>query len=104
MFDLTGMTALVTGASGGIGSAIARALAAQGARVALSGTRESALQAVAGEIGGDSVILSPHLFDKAGAGGVVPQGGGGRGERDRDGENTAEKPAHDRKLHGLLCF
>jgi len=44
MFDLTGMTALVTGASGGIGSAITRALAAQGARIALSGTREEALR------------------------------------------------------------
>ena len=47
MFDLTGMTALVTGASGGIGSAIAKALAACGARVALSGTRAEALAAVA---------------------------------------------------------
>ena len=51
MFDLTGMTALVTGASGGIGSSIAKALAGQGARVALSGTREDALKAVAAEIG-----------------------------------------------------
>ena len=42
MFDLTGMTALVTGASGGIGSAIAEALVGQGARLALSGTRERA--------------------------------------------------------------
>jgi 3-oxoacyl-[acyl-carrier protein] reductase len=51
MFDLTGKTALVTGASGGIGAAIARALHAQGAAVALSGTREEALAALAAELG-----------------------------------------------------
>jgi NADP-dependent 3-hydroxy acid dehydrogenase YdfG len=52
MFDLTGKTALVTGASGGIGGAIARALHAQGAAVALSGTRKEALEALAAELGG----------------------------------------------------
>ena len=60
MFDLTGMTALVTGASGGIGSAIARALAAQGARVALSGTRAEALAAVAADCGQDAVGKRHH--------------------------------------------
>ncbi len=65
MFDLTGMTALVTGASGGIGSAIARALVAQGAKVALSGTREEALKAVAADIGGETVILPCNLGDAA---------------------------------------
>jgi 3-oxoacyl-[acyl-carrier protein] reductase len=64
MFDLTGMTALVTGASGGIGSAIAKALAGQGARVALSGTREDALKVVAAEIGGDVAVLPCNLGDK----------------------------------------
>ena len=73
MFDLTGMTALVTGASGGIGSAIAKSLAAQGARVALSGTREEALKAVAAEIGGDSVILPCNLGDPAAVDGLVPR-------------------------------
>ncbi len=73
MFDLGGMTALVTGASGGIGSAIARALAAQGARVALSGTREEALAAVAGSIGGDSVILPTNLSDPASVDALVPR-------------------------------
>jgi 3-oxoacyl-[acyl-carrier protein] reductase len=73
MFDLTGMTALVTGASGGIGSAIAKSLAAQGARVALSGTREEALKAVAAEIGRDSVILPCNLGDPDAVDGLVPR-------------------------------
>ena len=73
MFDLSGRTALVTGASGGIGSAIARALAAQGAKVALSGTREDALKAVATEIGGDAVILPCNLGDAVDVDGLVPR-------------------------------
>ena len=73
MFDLGGMTALVTGASGGIGSAIAAALAGQGARVGLSGTREEALRAVAGELGGDHVILPANLSDAAAVDGLVPR-------------------------------
>lgn len=73
MFDLTGMTALVTGASGGIGAAIAKALVAQGAKVALSGTREDALNAVAAEIGGDTVILPCNLGDAAAVDGLVPR-------------------------------
>jgi 3-oxoacyl-[acyl-carrier protein] reductase len=73
MFDLTGMTALVTGASGGIGSAIASALAAQGARVALSGTREDALRSVAGQVGGDPVVLPCNLSDAAAVDALVPQ-------------------------------
>jgi 3-oxoacyl-[acyl-carrier protein] reductase len=71
MFDLTGMTALVTGASGGIGSAVAKALAAQGATVALSGTREDALQAVAADIP-RAVILPCNLSDSAAVDGLVP--------------------------------
>ena len=73
MFDLGGMTALVTGASGGIGSAIARALAGQGARVALSGTREETLRAVQTELGGDHVILPTDLSDAAAVDALVPQ-------------------------------
>jgi len=72
MFDLTGMTALVTGASGGIGSAIARALAAQGARVALSGTRQEALDAVANEIGGGAVTVPCNLSDTDSVEALVP--------------------------------
>ncbi len=71
MFDLTGKTALVTGASGAIGSAVAKALAAQGATVALSGTREDALRAVAAEIP-DSVILPCNLGDAEAVEGLIP--------------------------------
>jgi 3-oxoacyl-[acyl-carrier protein] reductase len=73
MFDLSGMTALVTGASGGIGSAVARALAAQGARVALSGTRQEALEDVRQQVGGDSLILPCNLSDSEQVEALVPQ-------------------------------
>ena len=72
MFDLTGKTALITGASGGIGSAIAAALAAQGARVALSGTREDALQAVAATLPNDPVILPCNLGDAEAVEALIP--------------------------------
>src|SRR6195952_2470647 len=61
MFDLTGKRALVTGASGGIGREIAKALAAAGARVALSGTRVGGLEDTAKEIGADCPILPCNL-------------------------------------------
>jgi 3-oxoacyl-[acyl-carrier protein] reductase len=61
MFDLTGKTALVTGASGGIGAEIARALHAQGAVVALSGTRREALDALAAELGERVHVLPADL-------------------------------------------
>src|SRR5215470_6898519 len=63
MFDLTGKTALVTGASGGIGGAIARALHGQGATVALSGTRAEALQGLAQELGQRARVLPANLSD-----------------------------------------
>lgn len=72
MFDLTGKRALVTGASGGIGREIAKALAAAGATVALSGTRVSALEATASEIGKDCPILPCNLSDLAAVGQLVP--------------------------------
>jgi 3-oxoacyl-[acyl-carrier protein] reductase len=63
MFDLTGKTALVTGASGGIGGAIARALHGAGATVALSGTRTGPLKALAGELGPRTHVLPCDLAD-----------------------------------------
>jgi len=73
MFDLTGMTALVTGASGGIGSAIAKALAAQGARLAVSGSNAGKLEAFRAELGGDHVALACNLSDGAAVDALVPQ-------------------------------
>jgi 3-oxoacyl-[acyl-carrier protein] reductase len=61
MFDLSGKTALVTGASGGIGGAVARALHKQGATVAISGTRKDALDALAGELGERVHVLPANL-------------------------------------------
>jgi 3-oxoacyl-[acyl-carrier protein] reductase len=65
MFDLTGKTALVTGASGGIGGAIAEALHAAGATVALSGTRTAPLQALAASLGSRAHVLTCDLSDPA---------------------------------------
>ncbi|WP_448657645.1 3-oxoacyl-[acyl-carrier-protein] reductase [Sphingomonas sp. CJ99] len=73
MFDLTGMTALVTGASGGIGSAIARALAAQGARLAVSGSNADKLNAFLADLGGDHVAVPCNLSDPASVDALVPQ-------------------------------
>jgi 3-oxoacyl-[acyl-carrier protein] reductase len=64
MFDLTGKTALVTGATGGLGGAIARALHASGAAVAVSGTRQDALEQIAGELAERSHIVPCNLADK----------------------------------------
>ncbi len=63
MFDLNGKTALVTGASGGIGRDIAAALAGAGAKVALSGTRIAVLEEVAGGISGETAIVPCNLSD-----------------------------------------
>ena len=71
MFDLSGKTALVTGASGGIGGAIARALHDQGAHVVLSGTREGALQALAETLGARTTVLTADLSTSEGADGLI---------------------------------
>ena len=73
MFDLSGMTALVTGASGGLGSAIARALAGQGARLAVSGSNVEKLEHFRGSLGGDHVALPCNLADGAAVDQLVPQ-------------------------------
>ncbi len=73
MFGLSGQAALVTGASGGIGGAIARALHAQGAAVALSGTRADALAALAAELGERAHALPADLADPAAPDALVKQ-------------------------------
>ena len=73
MFDLTGMTALVTGASGGLGSSIAKALAGQGARLAVSGSNVEKLEKFRVGLGGDHVALPCNLSDGAAVDSLVPQ-------------------------------
>jgi 3-oxoacyl-[acyl-carrier protein] reductase len=72
MFDLSGKTALVTGASGAIGGGIARALHKQGATVALSGTRREQLDQLAGELGDRAHVLPCDLSDMAAVEALVP--------------------------------
>jgi len=72
MFDMTGRKALVTGATGGLGGAIARALHAQGATVTISGTRRAALDALAGELGERVHVEEANLSDKASVEALVP--------------------------------
>ena len=71
MFNLSGKTALVTGATGGIGGAIARALHAQGASVVLSGTREAVLQELATGLGERAFVAAANLSDAASVDGLV---------------------------------
>jgi 3-oxoacyl-[acyl-carrier protein] reductase len=72
MFDLSGKTALITGATGGIGGGIARALHAQGATVAISGTRREVLDQLAGELGDRVHVLPCNLADKEQVEALVP--------------------------------
>ena len=71
MFDLTGKTALVTGASGGIGEAVARALHAQGATVVLHGTRAEKLEALQNDLGTRAFALAVNLSDRDAVAGLV---------------------------------
>jgi 3-oxoacyl-[acyl-carrier protein] reductase len=72
MFDLTGMTALVTGATGGIGGAIAHALHVNGATVTISGTRIEMLDALAGRLGGRVHVVPCNVADKEAVESLVP--------------------------------
>ena len=76
MFDLTGRKALVTGASGGIGEAIARALHAQGATVGLHGTRVEKLEALAAELGERTRLFPANLSRPRRGQGARPEGRG----------------------------
>jgi 3-oxoacyl-[acyl-carrier protein] reductase len=71
MFDLSGKTALVTGATGGIGGAVAKALHAQGAAVVLSGTREAALQDLAQTLGERTYAVAASLSDASAVDGLI---------------------------------
>jgi 3-oxoacyl-[acyl-carrier protein] reductase len=82
MFDLTGKTALVTGASGGIGAEIVRALHRQGAVVGVSGTRREALEALATELGERVFVLPADLADPEAAGALVAAGEAAMGRID----------------------
>jgi 3-oxoacyl-[acyl-carrier protein] reductase len=82
MFDLTGRSALVTGASGGIGAAIARALHAQGAKVALSGTKVEALEALAAELGERAFVTPANLSDTAATEGLIKSAEAAMGQVD----------------------
>ncbi|WP_293867654.1 3-oxoacyl-[acyl-carrier-protein] reductase [uncultured Alsobacter sp.] len=82
MFDLNGKTALVTGASGGIGGAVARSLHAQGATVGISGTRVEALQGLAAELGERVHILPANLSDKESVEALVPAAEAAMGQLD----------------------
>lgn len=73
MFDLTGKRALITGASGGIGAAIARALHGAGATVALSGTREAPLAALAADLGARAHVVPCNLSDASAVADLIKQ-------------------------------
>jgi 3-oxoacyl-[acyl-carrier protein] reductase len=82
MFDLSGKTALVTGATGGIGAAIARTLHAQGAHVVLSGTREGVLADLASELGARTSIAAANLSDAESVDGLVGRAEAATGQLD----------------------
>lgn len=82
MFDLTGKFALVTGATGGIGNAVATALHAQGATVGLSGTREAVLQELADKLGSRAHVLPCNLADAEAVNGLIGKAEAAMGQVD----------------------
>jgi len=82
MFDLTGKFALVTGATGGIGGAVAEALHKQGATVALSGTREAVLQELAGKLGSRAHVVPCNLADAEAVNGLIGKAEAAMGQVD----------------------
>ncbi|OYU70144.1 MAG: beta-ketoacyl-ACP reductase [Alphaproteobacteria bacterium PA2] len=82
MFNLSGKTALVTGATGGIGAEIARTLHAQGAHVVLSGTREAVLADLAGQLGERTSVAAANLSDAESVDGLVARAEAATGQLD----------------------
>jgi 3-oxoacyl-[acyl-carrier protein] reductase len=82
MFDLTGKCAVVTGATGGIGAAIARALHGAGATVGLSGTRQAVLEQLATELGDRAHVLPCNLSDPTQVDGLIPAAEAAMGQVD----------------------
>ncbi|MEY9304111.1 NAD(P)-dependent dehydrogenase (short-subunit alcohol dehydrogenase family) [Bradyrhizobium elkanii] len=93
MFDLTGKTALVTGATGGIGGAIAQALHAQGATVAISGTRREVLDGFAAKLGERVHVLPCNLSSKDDVEALVPAAEAAMGQVDILIANAGASPA-----------
>jgi len=97
MFQLSGRTALITGASGGIGSAIAKNLSQQGAHVILHGTRAGRLEELASEIGTNVSVVTANLSDREAVGGLVSEAAKATGAIDILVNNagiTRDKPLH----------
>ena len=92
MFDLTGKSALITGASGGIGSAIARALHGQGAQVVLHGTRAEKLENLKAELGEGAYVLTANLSDREAVSGMVEKAAEMAGSVDILGQQCRHYP------------
>ena len=107
MFDLTGKTALVTGATGTIGDSIARTLHAQGATVAISGTRTEILDQLAAQLGGRVHVLPCNLADAAAVDALVTRAEEVMGQLDILVANAGDMPASSsrrRSNSGRSCF